>query len=62
MQSQYEFPSSALQNSAARLLISSSENIAPTLCHTHWLPIQQNINFKILLITCEALDNLTPEV
>lgn len=56
MQSQYPLPSKT-----QRLLTRSSENIAPTLRHTHWLPILQNINFKILLITCKALDNLTPE-
>ena len=51
-----------VQNSAARLLTHtrSREHITPILKQLHWLPIQHRINFKILLITFKALNNLAP--
>ena len=33
---------------------------SPILCQLHWLPIQQRIHVKILLITYKALHNLAP--
>lgn len=51
-----------VQNSAARLLTHtrSRDHITPVLQQLHWLPIQQRIHFKILLITYKALHNLAP--
>lgn len=62
----YGFPSKTLnklqyvQISAARLLTSTrrSEHVTPVLCNLHWLPVR--INFKILLLTYKALNNLAP--
>ena len=64
----YGLPSTALQklqyvqNSAARLLTRSCsrEHITPILRQLHWLPIKKRIQFKILLITYKALNNLAP--
>ena len=51
-----------VQNSAARLLTSTRryEHITPVLRNLHWLPVKHRINFKILLITFKALNNLAP--
>uniref|UniRef100_A0A8C7YRZ5 Reverse transcriptase domain-containing protein n=1 Tax=Oryzias sinensis TaxID=183150 RepID=A0A8C7YRZ5_9TELE len=51
-----------IQNSAARLLTHtrSHEHITPVLQDLHWLPIDQRIKFKVLLITFKALHNLAP--
>ncbi|KAF7642246.1 hypothetical protein LDENG_00261560 [Lucifuga dentata] len=49
-----------IQNSAARLLTCSCDHITPILKNLHWLPIQQQIQFKILLITYKALHNQVP--
>ena len=32
----------------------------PVLKELHWLPIEQRITFKVLLLTFKALNNLTP--
>ncbi|KAK0153345.1 hypothetical protein N1851_004937 [Merluccius polli] len=56
-------------HSAARLLLCcqithphthSREHSTPILKQLQWLPIQHRINFKILLITYKALNNLAP--
>ncbi|KAF7640974.1 hypothetical protein LDENG_00002140, partial [Lucifuga dentata] len=51
-----------IQNSAARIIThtKSSDHITPTLIQLHWLPVQQRINYKILLLTFKALHNLAP--
>uniref|UniRef100_A0A8C4X7K9 Capping protein regulator and myosin 1 linker 2 n=1 Tax=Erpetoichthys calabaricus TaxID=27687 RepID=A0A8C4X7K9_ERPCA len=51
-----------IQNSAARVLTrtSSSEHITPILLRLHWLPVSYRIEYKILLITYKALNNLAP--
>ena len=36
------------------------DHIAPLLNELHWLPIQQRIEFKILLITFKALNRQAP--
>ena len=41
-------------------LSGSQEHITPILLHLHWLPIRYRIEFKILLITYKALNNLAP--
>ena len=64
----YGLPSSVLQklqyvqNSAARLLThtGSRQHITPVLQQLHWLPVQQRIHYKVLLITYKALNNLAP--
>ncbi|CAM4727630.1 unnamed protein product [Leuciscus chuanchicus] len=64
----YGLPSSVLQklqyvqNSAARLLTHtrSRDHITPVLQQLHWLPVQQRIHYKVLLITYKALNNLAP--
>ncbi|XP_073709407.1 uncharacterized protein [Misgurnus anguillicaudatus] len=51
-----------VQNSAARLLTHtrSRDHITPVLQQLHWLPVQQRIHYKVLLITYKALNNLAP--
>ena len=52
-----------VQNSAARLLTLSKkhEHITPILQDLHWLPISERINYKIILLTFKALNNMAPE-
>ena len=52
-----------LQNASARLVrrLPKRSHITPTLKDLHWLPVQQRIKFKTLLIVFKALDNLAPE-
>ena len=51
-----------VQNAAARLvtLTTKHDHITPVLFNLHWLPVNQRIIFKILLITYKALNNLAP--
>ena len=51
-----------VQNSAARVLlrIKKSDHITPSLHHLHWLPIQQRIDYKILLLTWKAIHEQAP--
>ena len=51
-----------VQNCAARLIMCRSkyDHITPILKELHWLPVQQRIVFKILLITYKALNGLAP--
>ena len=65
----YGLPASSLkkfqrvQSTAARLIcnISRFDHITPTLYKLHWLPVKFRIDFKVLLITYEALQGLVPE-
>lgn len=52
-----------VQNSAARVLTGTSarEHITPILEKLHWLPVSFRINFKILMLTYKALNNLAPQ-
>ena len=51
-----------VQNCAARLILGGGkyEHITPLLRELHWLPVEHRINFKLLLITFKALNNLAP--
>ena len=51
-----------VQNAAARLVTFSrkQEHITPILCNLHWLPVEQRIVFKILLLTFKILNNQAP--
>ena len=51
-----------VQNAAARLLTRTSRrsHITPVLASLHCLPVKFRINYKILLITYEALHDLDP--
>ena len=51
-----------VQNAAAHLvtLTKKHDHIMPVLFNLHWLPVNQRIIFKILLITYKALNNLAP--
>ena len=48
-----------IQNAAARLVAGTKKqkHVTPVLQTLHWLPIRARIDFKILLITYEALNN-----
>ncbi len=52
-----------VQNSAARILTRTSarEHITPVLEKLHWLPVSFRIDFKILMLTYKALNNLAPQ-
>mgnify|MGYP001244283639 CR=1 FL=1 len=47
---------------AARILTlsPSSESIVPVLKDLHWLPVEQRIQYKILLLTFKAVNGLAP--
>jgi hypothetical protein len=51
-----------VQNTAARLISRKRkhEHITPVLVSLHWLPVQYQIKYKILLYTFKALNNLAP--
>jgi hypothetical protein len=51
-----------VQNTAARLISRKQkhEHITPVLVSLHWLPVQYQIKYKILLYTFKALNNLAP--
>ena len=55
-------PLQVVQNYAARVVLKRSkfEHSAPLLFQLHWLPIQRRIDYKILLITYKACNNLAP--
>ena len=46
----------------ARLILSGRkhDHISPLLKELHWLPVEQRIIFKILMLTFKALNNLCP--
>ena len=48
-----------VQNAAARLVscCHKYDHITPVLRHLHWLPVDQRINYKILLLTFKALND-----
>ena len=48
---------------AARLIVGLKKRdyITPALQGLHWLPIEQRIQFKVLLITFKALHGMAPE-
>ena len=49
-------------NSAARLIFLSRKagHITPPLIDLHWLPVEQRINFKIMLLTYKIINGLAP--
>ena len=51
-----------IQNTAARLVVrlKKSDHITPVLQKLHWLPIKSRINYKIFLLTYQALNGLAP--
>ena len=51
-----------VQNNAARLISSSPRNahISPVLRELHWLPVEQRITYKLLLLTYKSLTNQGP--
>ena len=51
-----------VQNCAPRLILCGAkhERITPFLRELHWLPLEQRIIFKILLLTFKALNHLSP--
>ena len=51
-----------VQNAAARVLTRTKkrDHISPVLASLHWLPVKSRIEFKILLLTFKALNNLAP--
>lgn len=51
-----------VQNTAARLITRTKkfDHITEVLYNLHWLPVQQRINFKIMLIAFRAIHNTLP--
>jgi len=52
-----------VQNAAARLIVGlkKRQHVTPTLIKLHWLPVEQRILFKILLLTYKSLHGKGPE-
>jgi hypothetical protein len=52
-----------IKNIAAQIVTKSKsrEHITPILKELHWLPIEQRIEFKILVVTYKALKGLAPQ-
>ena len=52
-----------LQNAAARVVTQCNrrEYITPKLQELHWLPVQQRLKFKILVITFKAVHGIGPQ-
>ena len=50
------------QNTGARIITHSrkSTHITPVLQFLHWLPVRYRIDYKIILLTYKALNNLAP--
>ena len=50
-------------HAAARIIaqVPRYEHITPTLIDLHWLPVQQRIQFKVLLVTFKALHDEAPQ-
>ena len=51
-----------VQNAAARVppKTKKRDHISPVLASLHWLPVKSRIEFKILLLTFKALNNMAP--
>ena len=51
-----------VQNAAARLItgIRKHHHITPILMDLHWLPVNERIQFKILLLTFKSLNGFAP--
>ena len=51
-----------IQNAAARLIVGlkKRDHVTPTLRELHWLPVEQRILFKVMLLTFKALNNKGP--
>ena len=49
-------------NSAARLVTFSRkhDHISPVLMELHWLPVEQRLQFKILLYTYKVVNGIAP--
>ena len=49
-------------NSLARLVTLSRkhDHISPVLMEFHWLPVEQRVEFKILLFTYEVVNGMAP--
>ena len=64
----YGLPSSLLgrlqgiQNVAARILTGSKkfDHITPVLRSLHWLPVEQRIKFKMLLLVYKSINSMAP--
>ena len=52
-----------VQHMAARVVagLRKRDHITDTMCRLHWLPVRDRIQFKVLLLTFKALNNLAPE-
>ena len=52
----------SVQNAAARLisLTHKYDHVTPILRALHWLPVEQRIKFKIILLVYKCLNNLAP--
>ena len=53
-----------VQNCAARLVAGQprAKQICPILKELHWLPVEQRITFKVLLLTIKAFNKLAPHL
>jgi len=53
----------SVQNAAARVITRTPrrDHITPILHHLHWLPVRQQVAFKLAVLVYKALNNRAPE-
>ena len=52
-----------VQNAAAKMISGARkyDHVTPLLRELHWLPVKERIEFKVLLLTFKALNDMAPE-
>jgi len=53
-------PLQRVQNAAARLITRTRKHITPILKDLHWLPVAEQIKYKVLMLTYRTVNNLAP--
>ena len=65
MTEKYEYcstvPRTFVQDCRLVTMSGKSDHVTPLLFQLHWLPVDQRIEFKVLLFTYKAMQGLTPQ-
>ena len=64
MTEKYEYcstvPRTFVQDCRLVTMSGKSDHVTPLLFQLHWLPVDQRIEFKVLLFTYKVMQGLTP--